>query len=202
MKSNRRIHILVGIAVILAVWRVVDRFSGGSTMPQTAWSESSSRPRTGNQSLDKKIEILAGQPPLEFEREKTPLPEIDPEARNPFIYGVDQTRELARKREMERMRELVALEAETEEQVIESPQPDEPEFKGTILGLFRDPALGQRIAVKVDEELFIVKEGDLVGHGFRVQSINQESVVLQHVDSSIDVEIPFDRDASTTSHTW
>jgi len=202
MKANRRIQFLIGIAAILAIWRVSDAFSLGGTANEASWTQSNIRLRSSSKALDTKVQALDDLPRLQFKAEKETVPEMDPRARNPFSFGTDRKAEIERKRELDRARDQAALRTAAVDETQTAPEKPSPKFTGNILGLFSDPFLGQRVAIEYEDELFILREGDSFLDIFRVVAITNESVTLQHAETNIDMEIPLDRDTSTRPNTW
>lgn len=116
-------------------------------------------------------------------------------SRNPFIYGVDRRKEeeqQARLEAMARMRaDLEAKQAQQKEEQ-ETPKETEPEirFNGQVIGLMEDQEAGiLKLAVRMDDEIYIIRQGDVLSDAWRLEQVSYEAARFEHLERRKTVEI-------------
>ena len=181
----KRVHVFGLIAGLLLVANLWSRMGGSQS--EFGWTQDGVAldvPR-GSRLLDK----MERHPTLQFST-KSDSAAAEASPRNPFEYGIDA------RLEAERAQQLEAMRIQAEIPTIESdPVPEvepEPEFDGTILGVFEDTyAQRMRVALKYDDVVYVLSAGDRIEDIYEIRSIDTEQVIVRHLAQAHDIRIPY-----------
>lgn len=195
MNEQKRLMIMGAMVLLLIIGNLYVRMSedGGSAL---LFSDLANMEEGWSAKLKKNMSDIEALPELSFRMGKEAT-EPDPQARNPFIYGIDRAKELAQKERMEELakarEEMMqkAQEAEAEaEQVAQEAAPPQATFSGKIVGVMEDTANQEVVlAVIFNETYFALRPGDRLEDQYRLISASRERVRFEALKTHQEIDI-------------
>jgi len=191
MANNRRIQLLILVAVLLMALRILDGM--GQDDNEFLW-DSAHDWAIDDPKAERTIELLAKMPQLTFSQTQGSMDQDKP-GRNPFIYGIDRRAEREQQQRLDDLKQRMdAQEPFIVETIVE--EPTRPVFNGKVLGMMKNETSGQRrIAVMFQDELFILTTGDRLGADYEIVDLNDQRVQIKNNAFEDIIDIYFDNES-------